>query len=117
MLISLPSCKEAQGDVERINSKTFTWTVPNSGCGILVAYDLRYSPDSTIDIDMWMQVDNEPYPGAVSSMDSCMVDSLPNGISYGMIRSQNSYGLWSEWGNMAIKDICSTPPDTIGDLR
>lgn len=105
---------------------TLTWTAPADNVAV-TKYDLRWSaakPDTTSVSakDAWWAaattVSSMPTPAAAGTSQSVLVPGFSVGSYYFVIRSRDAAGNWSEWSNVAGKQVLdTTPPARVVDLR
>lgn len=115
VFLFLQGCKTVSSDPTS-TSQDRQWTVPNDNSGFIAEYDIRYTPDSSISWDAWIQVLGEPTPKAIGLLDSYIM-SLPEGIWFVAIKSRDAVGNWSPVSNIVHVEIDLTPPEAINDFR
>jgi len=99
---------------------TLSWTAPHddgSIGGAVAAYDFRYAADSTL-IASGVSIPTG-VPKAPGTLETMSV-TLPAGVWFLALRSQDDAGNWSPWSNVIrAQDVLpdTTPPAAITDLR
>ncbi len=97
-------------------SQNRQWTVPFDNSGFIAGYDFRYTADSSLIWDSWIQAVDEPTPKAIGLLDNYLM-TLPEGVWFVAMKSRDAVGNWSPISNIVHVEIDLTPPEAVNDLR
>ena len=109
----IQGCK-VESDPTSIDSQR-KFTAPCDNVGV-VAYDVRYTADSSLSWDSWTQELAMPIPADCGMPDSVIVN-MPEGEWFVAIKSRDASFNWSGRSNVVHVSIDNTPPEVVSDFR